>query len=323
MMSQSNFAKLLLESGYLPDLELHSSDRPKQFWAGFKLHSTDRIEQLWVYHRRLALWKPIDDSRLQKIFYNVTTKYIKCHQETEAFRGFSTAHFVREACFALHSMIRSDIPFNSQMDLIPLADQFVFNLKTKELSPRSHYHRFTYSLPVIYDADADPTEIEKFLGEILPDEEDRNLLRQILFECLGNRLPKERIYFWGQCSAGVSTLFRLISATLGPFVIHDRFGRSGHLVAMDEERHRNDSISREHVRMVLVDGDEPEKKLPPTVFQLVRSYSSHSVEEIGIEFTARFSREPAGKERESDPLMSEKICDQKNRNAFLNWILKN
>ena len=312
-MKPSELVQTLLDSGFIPSIEVEQSSYRKQ---------------LWSYKPYSALWEPIDPDELQGMVYRATEKYAAVHPELPL-PGSQTSYFVRQGAAFLRTIVPKTGPFDRRTDLVPLADRKVLDLKTKTVVERTQKHRFTYSLPVRHHPEADSTEIKKFLQEIFSDRpEEQKRLRELLLGLLEDRLPKKRLHFWtvypngGSRSAGASTLFCLILKTFGNLVFKDQLGPDGRLLVLDHPRHLYPQVDLKQCRMVLADCDELPKKLaPPSIFQFIRDYSPHSPEE-GIELTAKFARKPVEGELKADPSMFEKICTEENKSAFLNWILQ-
>jgi len=76
-------------------------------------------------------------------------------------------------------------------NLIPLKNG-IFDLETGQLLQHSPKYLFFNVLPVEYDPEAKCPAIDKFLGEIVGNEEDTQLLREIAGYCLYRALPIQK-----------------------------------------------------------------------------------------------------------------------------------
>ncbi|MEE9237176.1 MAG: phage/plasmid primase, P4 family [Thermoplasmata archaeon] len=93
----------------------------------------------------------------------------------------------------------------------------VLNPLTGELRPHAPEPRFTIQLPVSFDSGASCPRFLRFLGEVLPNEEGREIA-QLLFGYtleLGNRYHRA-FMFHGSGANGKSTLQGVLRALLGP-----------------------------------------------------------------------------------------------------------
>ena len=277
-MNEYEVAKSLLES---EDLEFEIRER-----------------EIWTYYRGAALWQQITKDDFYFAVKRAADKYIY-----SLGKGVNPVflHRVGHEVFCL--LPRSNRPFDAESDLIPLSGRRVLNIKSREISERTQGHRFTYSLDVQYNPEADSTEILKFLHEVLQNGEP---FKKIALGCLQNTLPKMRVYFWGVGSNGMDTLLQLFKGVLGPYVTVLRPGNERGRVPLDER-----------TRLIL-----DERKDPPqlNIFQVVR-VTGIMHPHAGIEFKSRFVRDPKEGEFKADPYIIESLLSENNKSAFLNWIL--
>lgn len=119
--------------------------------------------------------------------------------------------FNKVASMTMHSR---DVFTTASLDLIPVANG-VYDRVTKTLLPHSPDYRFTYQLPVIYNAEATCPKTSAFLAGILDDEQ-----MQVLEEWLGyyfyrSYLFKKALIFVGEGDTGKTTLLEVIDFLLG------------------------------------------------------------------------------------------------------------
>ena len=78
-----------------------------------------------------------------------------------------------------------DFPFNKKAKyLIPVRNGVVVRRNINELLPQSPVWGFTFSLPVIFDKDADTKPIKDFLTSLVESDDDYELLIQIVAQAL-------------------------------------------------------------------------------------------------------------------------------------------
>ena len=78
-----------------------------------------------------------------------------------------------------------DFPFNKKARyLIPVRNGVVVRKNINELLPQSPVWGFTFSLPIIFDKDADTKPIKDFLTSIVESDDDYELLIQIVAQAL-------------------------------------------------------------------------------------------------------------------------------------------
>jgi putative DNA primase/helicase len=85
--------------------------------------------------------------------------------------------------------------FNKYTDFIPVQNGLL-NPKTLELKPFNPDQIFTFKLNVKYDRDKDCPKFKKFLTEILPQQEDQNLLQEEMGYAILPEMPKHKIFWW-------------------------------------------------------------------------------------------------------------------------------
>lgn len=104
-------------------------------------------------------------------------------------------------------------------------DPYLFNvgdgtvqLRSGLLLPHSPAHLITMGSPVLFGADADRTEFEKFLREVLPDEETRSFVQRLFgMAMIGEVLHHVFPVFQGTGRNGKGTLLRLVQAAFGSY----------------------------------------------------------------------------------------------------------
>lgn len=107
-------------------------------------------------------------------------------------------------------------PFNKKSTyLIPVANGVVVRKNLNLLLPKSPVWGFTYGLPTIYDATADPEPIKKFINDVV-DGEDRDLLIQIPAQALMQNSNYQLSYLLtGDGSNGKSTYIKILNSLVG------------------------------------------------------------------------------------------------------------
>ncbi|MEE9173917.1 MAG: phage/plasmid primase, P4 family, partial [Thermoplasmata archaeon] len=93
----------------------------------------------------------------------------------------------------------------------------VLDLAAREMSPHTPEPRFTVQLPVAYDPDARCPRFLRFLEEVLPDPQSREMVQLLAGYTLepGNRYQRA-FMFHGSGANGKSTLQGVLRALLGP-----------------------------------------------------------------------------------------------------------
>lgn len=104
--------------------------------------------------------------------------------------------------------------FNVDKDLINF-NNGIFNIKNKELIPHSHEYLFFTKIPIDYDAGATCSTVERFLKDILPEDDIKIILEWLgycLFRCY---FIKKAIIFVGEKDTGKTTLIKLFERFIG------------------------------------------------------------------------------------------------------------
>ena len=191
-MEVYNHAKFIYESGLLPLLDCEGN--------------------IWVYRQLYAIWEKINIKALREIVYRVAEE-LKLECDIKGVTGCITT-------LAAHGYI-----YDSERDLIPLANKKVLHKKTMVVSDRLPEHRFTYFLPVEYDHNA--PSIKPFLSVILKDEEQQKL-RDLMRQFIEKSLPNTAVKFHGGHNSGITTVFDLIRKTFGKWVSIAHIDREGY-----------------------------------------------------------------------------------------------
>lgn len=108
---------------------------------------------------------------------------------------------------------------NAAPHLLPVRNKQIVNLKTGEVRLRTKEDYFSFECPIIYDANADKTLIEKFLYDItLSNQELIDFLQYFLGYCTTGAVDLSLLcIFHGSGSNGKSVLINLLHALLGDF----------------------------------------------------------------------------------------------------------
>jgi putative DNA primase/helicase len=107
------------------------------------------------------------------------------------------------------------VEMNANPELIAV-ENGVLNVLTRELRPFSPDYYLTQKLPVKYDASAQCPAIMKFLGEVLPEERQRQIVQEYVGYCLYRKITYHVcLLFVGGGRNGKSKLLELITVFLG------------------------------------------------------------------------------------------------------------
>jgi P4 family phage/plasmid primase-like protien len=119
--------------------------------------------------------------------------------------------------YLTYGRVEHDYPFNIYSDMFPVRNGIIridFATGTTTLIPFSHEYRFNYRLQVVYDVDADGTEILKYLDSLGT---DSGILVQIpahaILSMLG-RIYKKSYFLKGDKHSGKSTYADLLTRHL-------------------------------------------------------------------------------------------------------------
>ncbi len=105
---------------------------------------------------------------------------------------------------------------NKFTNIIPIKNGF-FNLLTRECFPFNPEQIYTYKMNAEYDLDAKCPNFLMNLKKIIPDEEDRNLLQEIMGYSLVLDMPFHKIFWWfGTGRNGKSVIARTLAHILNP-----------------------------------------------------------------------------------------------------------
>ncbi len=107
---------------------------------------------------------------------------------------------------------RSD--FNMDKNLINLQNG-IFDIKTRKLLPHNHENLFFTKIPVRYDPAATCPAIEKFLNEILTEDQVKIILQWFGYCLYRSYFIKKAIIFVGERDTGKSTLIKLLERFVG------------------------------------------------------------------------------------------------------------
>lgn len=92
----------------------------------------------------------------------------------------------------------------------------LLNLITRELIPHSPEFLFTIRIPVSYDPDTECPKIMKFLGELLPNEDDHTVYEELGGSLLRRKyFPQKATIFYGSGANGKSKALGLLSKFIG------------------------------------------------------------------------------------------------------------
>lgn len=109
--------------------------------------------------------------------------------------------------------------FDRDPDLINFANG-TLDLKTFELRAHRREDMLTRTLRIAFDPRAAAPMWERFLGEILPDEEIRAFVQRFCGYCLtGHTTEQCLIVLWGDGSNGKSTLVEALRHAFGPYAL--------------------------------------------------------------------------------------------------------
>ncbi|HPE15042.1 MAG TPA: phage/plasmid primase, P4 family [Bacilli bacterium] len=104
---------------------------------------------------------------------------------------------------------------NKYPNMIPVQNG-VLNIDTRELSPHSPQYCFFNKLPVTYNSDANCFNIQKFLEEVLPDQESIDTLQEFYGSCLLKEYRYEKsLLVTGNGSNGKGKTLELLKHLLG------------------------------------------------------------------------------------------------------------
>jgi P4 family phage/plasmid primase-like protien len=130
----------------------------------------------------------------------------------------------------------------------------VLDLETRELLDHSPEYRFTQSIPVNYDPDAEPTHAKEFLTSIVEHDDDRLTLEEMMGASLHpDYLKSKFLFLFGKGQNGKGIWFELVSELLGRENVE---GRGLHELAT--ERFAKADL---HEKLANIGGDIDDRKL--------------------------------------------------------------
>lgn len=149
--------------------------------------------------------------------YKGNTAQSKVCELTQAiFKDKMTNHKINEIVQALkRKTYINDNYLDNQLDLIHLKNG-IYNMKAKTFEPFDHRVLSTVQIPIKYNKEAKAPKIEKFMKEILPSQNERDIIQEMIGYCLYKDYPTAKsIMLLGGGSNGKSTLINLIKKFLG------------------------------------------------------------------------------------------------------------
>ena len=248
---------------------------------------------------------------------------------------------------------------NRKSSLFPLSNGKCVELKTGELRDIKQEDLFTKTSRAT-DLGTKPEIIERFVADIIPDEQSRQMLQTTLGFCLTNELPDRKLFVWlGDGGNGKSIIIRMLSM-ITPFRaainkdlivskkrIHSRDPHSHksaivplvyNRVAIVSETEESDDLQTDIVKDLT--GGDPVDYRPPwgdeeknfvcrckiiinTNHRFVYSNNSAIIDRIHyLNFPNRFVENPV-EEHERKRLSAEKVDAffEKNLNNILAWMV--
>ena len=220
----------------------------------------------------------------------------------------------------------------------------VLDLRTLEIHPHSPKYKFFYQLPVEYDPDAKAPVFEKFLSEVVEEEDARVLQEFIGYIFLPDCRYEKALMLVGSGSNGKSTFLKTIVALLGKEnisnlsiqeLVNDRFKRAelfGKLANIYPDL-PSTAMAETGVFKVLVSGEmiTAERKFrDPFTFEnraklLFSANKLPYTSDDSLAFYRRwiiinFPNEFKGKRK--DPRLVDKLTTPEELSGILNWALE-
>jgi P4 family phage/plasmid primase-like protien len=159
------------------------------------------------YKKTLDMLRPTPEIMINvvKLYETYSTKY----------GNSKTIEGVIKAC---GSLIRK-FEYNSDMNLLPIKNGNVIDLRTLEIKKRTFEDKFTYFLNVEYTKDI--PQAEKYFKSLVMDDDINSYLR--LQEILGYSISRwtflqKYFVFWGEASNGKSMLFKILEMIFGDLI---------------------------------------------------------------------------------------------------------
>ncbi len=160
-------------------------------------------EDMYYYDEKEGIWRSNGEFLIKKLGTTLLQEKTKRHYLLETINYIQAKTYVDRKIF--------DSP---PLNLIPLKNG-VLNLKTKTLKPYHPNYYFTAKLAINYNANAKCPKINKFIGEIVS-ENDKELLYEFPAYCLYRRYPIQKAFMLlGGGANGKSTYIQLVTNTLG------------------------------------------------------------------------------------------------------------
>ena len=147
--------------------------------------------------------------------YNFRCEYIQ--KKVEGFHYRNTQFNAIEMLKGVEEIIirQSDL---DQYPMLLNVKNGVIDLETGKLLPAAPELLLTKQANVIFDPTARAPVFEKFMQEILPDEETRGAVLRYLGYCLTGRVNEEKALFvWGRGANGKGTLFKAMLKLFGSY----------------------------------------------------------------------------------------------------------
>jgi putative DNA primase/helicase len=176
-----------------------------QYYTGkhWERHEADHVIAGWVKetlklraHAAIEIWEEGGDKILKSCRlsrYNVTG-----------------------TMFMLESEVYTNVDKYDNVPELLNCDNGALDLRTGELIPHSPDQKFTYTLPVAYDPQADTSEWLKFLSAAVPSEETREFLRLAIgYSLTGYTWEEVLFYITGPTRSGKGTFTETILKMMG------------------------------------------------------------------------------------------------------------
>jgi P4 family phage/plasmid primase-like protien len=160
-------------------------------------------EEVFYYNEKEGIWEPYGETIIEE-------------KAREILGSCATQHYINETVAAIkQTTYTSRDIFNSlSLEEIPVANG-VLNWKTKQLRSFKPEDYLTYKLPVIYNPNAKCENFNKFLSEIVR-EEDVQLVKEMFAYCLHRSYINNKAFMLvGDGANGKSTLLEVLTAFLG------------------------------------------------------------------------------------------------------------
>jgi len=187
---------------------------PKEAWHLVAISCLNRFLFLYIaredtlltYDKCEGIWKEEGDDVVYVEVEKILQKYATSRAKGEVLR-----HVKDKAPRVTRGQL------NRNPRLIPAANGVIdISTDSPTFRPHSPSNFFTFKLPVCYDPEADPAPFERFLEEILPNEIDRDIIKEFIGYSLYRDQPFHvALMLLGGGANGKSTLLNIITAFLG------------------------------------------------------------------------------------------------------------